>query len=265
MAVTINFTATTETDVNKVKVYEATSSDGAYTFVYEEAITTSTTSVTYAAGSQDNWYRISFVDLSLNEGPLSAAIQGSGATWADYMIPLFRTEIGDWGDNPTYTDLEIRKKLVLSGSQLQNMALPYSLFIYTYTFSVDAGDGSGWNVIADPIYDQHDPNYETLWLYKSVCEEYRTALSGATTNAIKIKDGDSSIDTTAGFKGYESLLESDASACTAFKTLWTQLLYSQAGAGSGNTGGNKRILANFGSDYINRPEVFNTCGGIDRT
>ena len=265
MTVTINFTASTDPDIASVKVWEATTSAGEYSLVQTTSITTASTSVTYAAGLATNWYRLSFLDTANNESDLSAAIYGDGSLWYDYMIPVFRTETDDWGATSRVSDLNIRKKLVLAASQLQNMAKIYDIFLYSYTFSIDAGDGSGWNISADPIYGSHDPNFEMLWIYKAVCDNYKASLSGATSNAIKIKDGDSSIDTTAGFGGYKALMESDTGACGLFSTLWAQIVQSQSGAGSGNAGKTKYVLANYGSDYIHRPSAFNGYGGIDRS
>lgn len=260
MSVTINFTATTESDVASVNVYESDTVNGTYTLVYNEAINTSSTSVTYAGGSEIKWYKISFVDDANLESQLSAAIYGSGSSWYSYMISIFRTEIDDWSDSPTYTDLQLKKKLIVAGAQLQNMGALYDAFDYTYTFSIDSGDGSGWNISPDPIYGSKDDNFITLWIYKSVCEHYKTALTGATSNAIKIKDGDSSIDTTASFGGHRILLESKSSACSKFDVLWNQVVYAKA-----SSNGIKRTYANFGSDHIHRPEVFHTTGGLNRS
>lgn len=241
MSITINFTASTDSDISTVKVWEASSSNGEFSFVYSSGITTSSTSVTYSSGVATNWYRLSFVDTVGNESALSEAVYGGGTRWSDYMVPLFRVEIGDIGTTQKYTDLQLKKKLVVAGSQLYNMALPQNAFDYTYSFTIDAGDGSAWDVSPDPIYTSKDVDFVNLWILKSLCSEAKTGLINASVNAIKVKDGDSSIDTSASFGGYKNLLESEGGPCKAFAEAWKRYLYQ-------NT--THSIYTNFGADYI---------------
>lgn len=258
MSVTINFTASTDTDVAYVKVWEATSSDGAYSLVQTTAITTATTSVTYSSGSESKWYRLSFLDTAGNESALSAAIYGAGYTWLTYMIPLFRVAIEDIATTSTYTDLQLRKKLVIAAAELDREGRIYSIFDYTYTFTIDSGDGSGWLITPDPIYSSADNNFINLWIFRALCSHARSAMIGATSNAIKIKDGDSSIDTTAGFGGYKTLLSAKYGPCESYQSMWRQLIYS-------SKNDVKNVYANFGTDHIHRVGLRDVYGGIDRS
>jgi len=248
MSVTINFTASTDADVASVKVWEATTSAGEYSFVYSSGIDTTTTSVTYADGSVTNWYRLSFVDTSDNESALSAAIYGGGESWSDYMIGVFRTYSNDWGTPQRNSDTAIKRKLVVAGSQLYQMALPIAPFDCAYTFTVDAGSGDAWDITPDPIYGCKDDDYVNLWLLKSMCEESRQGMMSAASNGIKIKDGDSSIDTSASFGGYETLLDSKGGPCMAFKAAWQQYIHT-ANAANANSG-MYNMYTNFGADMI---------------
>jgi len=261
MSITLNFTAPTESDIASVKVWEADTSAGPFTHVYTEAITILSTSVTYSSGVTTKWYQLTFLDAAGNESLPSVAIYGNGLVWSDYMISIIRTELADWGTNPRYTDLELKKKLVVAAAELDLKGQLYSVFDYTYTISIDGGDGSSWDISGDPVYDEKDSNFLNLWILSVLCSDARQGLSGATSNAIKIKDGDSSIDTAAGFGGYKLLLSDMGGPCAAFAEAWSQLLYSSKNGGTSST---KYVLANFGSDYINRPEVINVNGTIER-
>jgi len=259
MSVTINFSPPVDSDVVSVKVYSSETVGGEYSHVYTEAITPSSTSVTYAAGDETHWYKISFVDSADNESLLSTAVYGGGQRWSDYMIPLIKAEINDLGTTQRYTDLEIRKKLVVAAAQLDFMADMYDVFDYDYCTTIDAGDGTNWNISPDPIYTSKDVNFVNLWVLKFLCNDAQSSLSNATSNAIKIKDGDSSIDTSAGFNGYKQLLDSDNGPCQAFQAAWKQLLFSDKN-GDGNT---KKVYGNFGSDYNHRYWNDDGYGGID--
>ena len=139
------------------------------------------------------------------------------------------------------------------------MASAYDVFDYDYCATIDAGDGSNWNISPDPIYTSKDVNFINLWILKFLCNDAQASLANATSNAIKIKDGDSSIDTSAGFGGYKQLLDSQNGPCQAFQAAWKQLLFSDKN-GDGNT---KAVYGNFGSDYNHRWWNADGYGGID--
>jgi len=258
MSVTISFTASTDSDIASVKVWEATSSSGEYSAVYTASITTSTTYVTYSAGLTTNWYRLSFVDLYGNESGLSAAVYGGGDVWYNYMTPIFRTQTDDWGTTQRLTDLLIKKRLVVAAHELQTMGALDSLFDYSYTFSFDTGDGSGWNISPDPVYGSKDNNFLNLWIMKALCNDSRSSLISGASNGIKIKDGDSSIDTTASFGGYKELLSNENGPCSRFNSAYNQLIYSKKN-------GDKLIYGNFGSDFKNRVGIIDNYGTVDRS
>ena len=84
-------------------------------------------------------------------------------------------------------------------------------------------------------------------MLKAVCDSSRSAFSSVAANAIKIKDGDSSIDTSAGMRGYESLLGADGGPCDQFDKAWKQYLYSDP---NGSNQYAKSTFSDFGADYI---------------
>ena len=251
MAITIDFTASVDSDVSKVRVWESITSTGEYSNVYEQVITQADIYVTYSGGSAAKWYKISFLDSSDNESAMSVAIYGGGLMWKDYMVSLMRTEIDDWSSPQRNTDLILKKKLVVAAHQVYQSSLAYVPFTYAYTFTIDSGDGSAWDVVPDPIFGSKDVDFVDLWLLKALCNDAKSGMSKAASNAIKIKDGDSAIDTSAGLGGYKALLESEGSACKAYKEGWNRYAMGQQ---------RHSIYTNFGSDLVPSSYV-----KIDRT
>ena len=245
MSITINFSPSVDEDISEVNVYEASASDGVFALVHTESITQASTSVTYPSGSVMLWYRITFVDTIGGESSPSVAIYGGGVDWATYMIPIVRTELDDWTVPFRISDDDMRKRLVVAASKLQmEMNMKDAQFDYQYTFTINNGDGSAWDITADPIYDSPDPDFIGLWTLTVTCSSVGAGLTKAAANAIKIKDGSSSIDTSAGFGGYKSLFEADGGACNQLKQQKTAYLFAKK---QDQDGGN-RVFSNFAND-----------------
>jgi len=246
MSITINFTVS-DPDVVSAKLYESDGSSGPFSHVYTEAITPSSTSITYSSGSDTKWYYVTFVDSVGGESAPSTIVYGGGESWEDVMISLFRTATNDWSAPQRNDDLTIKRQLVLSASEVYTMAKAVMPFSCEYTFNVDAGSGNNWDIVPDPIYGCKDPNFVNLWLLKAQCDNSRSSFSSVAANAIKIKDGDSSIDTSAGINGYKALLEADGGPCDQFSKAWKTYLYSDP---NGANTYMKTTFSNLGSDYI---------------
>ena len=245
MSITINFSASTDADVASVKVYESDTAGGLFTLAYTEVITQATTYVTYAGGDPAKWYRISFVDDIGGESNLSASIYGGGIDWATYMIPIMRTELDDWSEPYRISDEEMRKRLVVAASKLQmEMNIKDAKFDYEYTFVINSGDGSTWDVTPDPVYESSDEDFLGLWILTVACSSVGSGLAKAASNAIKIKDGSSSIDTSAGFGGYKSLFEADGGPCVQLKQQKTAYIFAK----KQNRDAGNRVFSNFAND-----------------
>jgi len=163
--------------------------------------------------------------------------------WQDYMVPLIRAEVNDLGTTQRFTDLEYKKKLVVSARQVQDMASNIAPFTYTYTFTIDTGDGTTWDISPDPIDTSTDEDFVNLWTLRVLCSDARSGLISASSNAIKIKDGDSSIDTSAGFGGYKELLSGAGGPCAGFQSAWKEYIFRKQD-------GNRRLYINAGTDYF---------------
>jgi len=151
MSITINFTVS-DPDVVSAKLYESDGSSGPFSHVYTEAITPSSTSITYSSGSDTKWYYVTFVDSVGGESAPSTIVYGGGESWEDVMISLFRTATNDWSAPQRNDDLTIKRQLVLSASEVYTMAKAVMPFSCEYTFNVDAGSGNNWDIVPDPIY-----------------------------------------------------------------------------------------------------------------
>jgi hypothetical protein len=243
MSVTINFVAPTESDISLVNVYESVLSTGEFSLVYSSGITTSSTTVIYDSGVSIYWYKISFSDIYENESQLSAAIYGGGESWTEYILPLMRTQLADWGTTQTYSDDELKKRLVISAWQLYQMANVTAPFSVEYSFTIsNDSDPDAWDIQPDPIYGSVDKNFLNLWILKTNADITKSGYLSNAGNAIKVKDGDTSIDTSASLGGYKDIMGSEYGAPATFEFAWYEYLRGNMGS---------QVLTHFGSDLEN--------------
>jgi len=163
------------------------------------------------------------------------------SSWDDYMINVARTQIDDWGTTQVYSDDDLKRKLFVAAQQIYWMATPVAPFDYTYEFTMPSGDVSTWDITPDPIYTSKDDEFVLLWSMKFLCDQVKYGMVKSAGNAIKIKDGDSSIDTSAGLGGYKELLANDNGPCELFSQAWTNYT-------TGNF--NAQFYSNFVTDYL---------------
>lgn len=114
--------------------------------------------------------------------------------WNTTLVTMVRHLIGDLEITPKYSDARIQMSIVVAGSLA---AQDYS-FDIDYTFDFDTP-----NISPDPTLDKEAM---ALFSLKAACilnlNNYQTAVG----TAIKVRDGDSQIDTTGSFGGYRDIL-----------------------------------------------------------
>jgi len=112
------------------------------------------------------------------------------------LIMVVRTLIDDFGDSPTYNDDRIRRALVTGGliaSQEVSLA-------NTYTF-----DLKGVEITPSPV-NKSDDEAIALFTLKAACILDTNKLQDGVSNSIRVRDGDTEIDTSRSFQGYRDIL-----------------------------------------------------------
>jgi len=138
-------------------------------------------------------------------------------TWDVDLVLMTRLLIDDLNSPQKYTDQYIKQILVTAGILVKNeveLSIDYVFDISNITIS------------PDPIINK-DSISQALLSLKSACiltqGEFRKALG----QGIKVRDGDSQIDTSVSFKGYTDILK--IGPCASYNKLKKQI-----NAGSGN-------------------------------
>jgi hypothetical protein len=138
--------------------------------------------------------------------------------WQPILTLMVRNLIGDTGDTQNYTDSRIQEALLVSGLiTTQDYAFPTS-----YTFDFDST-----NISPDPTStSSSDPVAMALFTLKAACMLNLNTYQNAVKTGIRVRDGDSEIDTTSGFKGYRDILE--LGPCGAYNKLLQDLRYKRS-------------------------------------
>lgn len=141
--------------------------------------------------------------------------------WNTDLILMVRVLISDLSSPQTYVDEYLERVLVTAGIQV-DAEFP---FPYNYTYSI-----SNITITPDPI-TSNDSSFVALVPLKAACiltqGEFRQALG----QGIKVRDGDSAIDTSVSFRGYRDILE--LGPCAAYQKLKWSLLASGATSSAG--------------------------------
>ena len=161
--------------------------------------------------------------------------------WADELVPQLRVKIND-PLSASYSDLALKKLIVVSAKEVYQGAS----FSVVYTFVFDSGDGTDWDITPDPtesIDGAEDLAFTNLSILKAACNAITGGLADKSAQAIKVKDGDSYVDTSAAFSGYKEILNSGP--CQEYKNAISQYI-------RGDTSYFK-ALSSFGSDPVYYP------------
>jgi hypothetical protein len=136
--------------------------------------------------------------------------------WQSQLTTMVRVLIGDINTTEVFTDDQITKAVVVGGLI---SAREFS-FANDYTFDLDALD-----ISPDPTESATlDSNAMALFSLKAACMLNMSAYQKAINAGIKVRDGDSEIDTTGGFKGYKDVLE--LGPCKSYDKLLKQLQFN---------------------------------------
>jgi hypothetical protein len=119
--------------------------------------------------------------------------------WDDTLVTVVRNLINDVNDPQRYDDDRIVQSIITAGL-ISTQEFYYKL---SYTFDFSAG-----KISPDPTNPNSlEPIAMALFSLKAACilttNDYQKAVGGG----IRVKDGDSEVDTTTAFKGYKDILE----------------------------------------------------------
>ena len=140
------------------------------------------------------------------------------SSWNTDLVLMLRVLISDITEPQTYTDTYLERVLVTAGI-MTDADIPFGT-AYVYDISL-------LTITPDPV-TLNDSAFMSLVPLKAACiltvGEFKSALG----QGIKVRDGDSAIDTSVSFKGYRDILE--LGPCKAYEKLRWALLAS-GGAG----------------------------------
>lgn len=150
-------------------------------------------------------------------------------SWDVDLVMMLRTEIGDF-DSIAYTDNRLREVLAYAAYSVNQRAT----FKNIYTIDVDT-----LSVSPDP-YDGKDYDFCVLTVYKAACTILTGEMRLAAKYGVKIKDGPSSFDNTAGLGNSKDLMKS---MCDTYEYLL--LTYQVSGGSDGGGGPGQAILSPY--------------------
>jgi len=146
-------------------------------------------------------------------------------SWNTDLVLMVRVLISDIATPQTYVDEYLQRVLVVAGIMVD------AEFTFDYTYSYDIGE---LTITPDPVISR-DPLFMALIPLKAACILTQGEFKQALGQGIKVKDGDSAIDTSVSFRGYRDILE--MGPCAAYEKLKWQLL--------ANTGVGKAVLGPY--------------------
>lgn len=141
--------------------------------------------------------------------------------WNTDLVLMVRVLISDITAPQTYTDEYIKRVLITAGIMV-DAEIPFG---YDYSYDINA-----LTISPDPVTSD-DSIFMALVPLKSACILTQGEFKQALGQGIKVRDGDSAIDTSVSFRGYRDILE--LGPCAAYEKLKWSLLASGASAGSG--------------------------------
>lgn len=167
-------------------------------------------------------------------------------TWQTVLTLMVRHLINDPDDGDvTYTDTRIQEAITVAGMIIDGQ---YT-FAYDYIFDIAAT-----TISPDPVAKADNAAIALIAL-KTACILQTNSYQGAVGSSIRVRDGDSEIDTTAGFPGHRDLLKEGP--CKAFQDLLEDLQLK----GSALKGGLGGAVASPISHYdLTRQSTFSNFG-----
>lgn len=141
--------------------------------------------------------------------------------WDTDLVFMVRVLVSDIDSPQTYTDTYIERVLVTAGIVVD------SSFPFPYTYAYDI---SALTISPDPVTND-DLSFMALVPLKAACILTQGEFKQALAQGIKVRDGDSAIDTSVSFRGYRDILE--LGPCASYEKLRWQLLASGAATAGG--------------------------------
>ena len=144
--------------------------------------------------------------------------------WNIDLVLMVRVLVSDLNSPQTYTDAYIQQVLITAGIIVDaEIVFPYD---YTYDIGVIT-------IVPDPVVNG-DALFVALVPLKAACILTQGEFKQALGQGIKVRDGDSAIDTSVSFRGYRDILE--LGPCASYEKLKWTLLASGTGVGGGGVG-----------------------------
>ena len=138
--------------------------------------------------------------------------------WTTDLVLMTRVLISDITAPQTYSDEYLQRVLITAGIMVD------ADFVFGYTYVYDI---SAITIVPDPVTSEDSP-FMALIPLKAACIITQGEFKQALGQGIKVRDGDSAIDTSVSFRGYRDILE--LGPCAAFERLkWS--LSASAGVG----------------------------------
>lgn len=137
-------------------------------------------------------------------------------SWATDLVLMTRVLVSDISAPQTYADEYLQRVLVTAGI-IVDAEIAFS-FTYVY-------DMSAITIVPDPVTSE-DSTFMALVPLKAACILTQGEFKQALGQGIKVRDGDSAIDTSVSFRGYRDILE--MGPCAAYEKLKWSLLASGA-------------------------------------
>lgn len=142
--------------------------------------------------------------------------------WTTDLVLMARVLVNDINAPQTYTDTYLERVLITAGILVDAEIA----FAYTYVYDINA-----LTIVPDPVTSE-DSDFMALVPLKAACILTQGEFKKALGQGIKVRDGDSAIDTSVSFRGYRDILE--LGPCAAYEKLkWTMLA---SGGSSGGVG-----------------------------
>ncbi|RLC89090.1 MAG: hypothetical protein DRJ03_00610 [Chloroflexi bacterium] len=151
--------------------------------------------------------------------------------WDTDLVLMVRVLVSDISLPQTYTDEYLERVLITAGIMV-DAEFPFS-YDYAYDISV-------LTIAPDPVTSS-DNIFMALVPLKAACILTQGEFKQALGQGIKVRDGDSAIDTSVSFRGYRDILE--MGPCAAYEKLKWSLLAS--GAAEGGAGVGKAVLGPY--------------------
>jgi hypothetical protein len=141
------------------------------------------------------------------------------ANWETVLTTIVRSLIND-PDGATYSDERVQTSIVVAGLIVAQEAQ----LDYAYTFDLLVPD-----IIPDPV-EINDSVAVALFGLKAACILNTNSYQSAVGKGIKVRDGDSEVDTTGTFKGYSDIIA--IGPCGSYTKLLKQITLNK-GFGTG--------------------------------